>query len=78
MLLMVQIAGGTVLGLLIALVIVDYFEEILLTVLIFLGLGIPMIWVIAHLEGNAGILKISSALLSPFSQANNQTESLAF
>lgn len=63
MLLMVQIAGGTVLGLLIALVIVDYFEEILLTVLIFLGLGIPMIWVIAHLEGNAGILrKIVSAI----------------
>jgi hypothetical protein len=65
MLLMVQIAGGTALGLLIALVIVDYFEEILLTVLIFLGLGIPMIWVIAHFEGNTGILRKIVGALKP-------------
>ncbi|MBK9040626.1 MAG: hypothetical protein IPL83_15940 [Bdellovibrionales bacterium] len=65
MLLMVQIAGGTALGLLIALVIVDYFEEILLTVLIFLGLGIPMIWVITHFEGNTGILRKIVGALKP-------------
>ncbi|MCB0367324.1 MAG: hypothetical protein H6624_18100 [Bdellovibrionaceae bacterium] len=57
MLLFFQIAGGTALGLLIALIIVEYFEEIVLTSILFLGLGIPMIWVLTYLEGSGSFLQ---------------------
>jgi hypothetical protein len=65
MLLFMQIAGGTALGLLIALLVVEYFEEIVLTSVLFLGLGIPMIWVLTYLEGSGSILKKLVTIFRP-------------
>lgn len=68
MLLMMQIAGGTALGLLLALVVVDYFEEIVLTLIISLGLGLPMLWIFSTLEGNTNFLKKLGGILRPLFQ----------
>ena len=65
MLLLIQIAGGTALGLLVALLIVEYFEELALTALLMLGLGIPMVWILGYLEGSGGILQKIVAVFRP-------------
>ena len=60
-----QIAAGVSLGLLIALIVVDYFEEIILTLLISLGLGLLLIWIISILEGNTHLLQKFVSVLKP-------------
>ncbi|MCB0361957.1 MAG: hypothetical protein KDD35_04530 [Bdellovibrionales bacterium] len=65
MILVMQIAGGMALGLIAAFFIIDYFEEILLTTTLFLGLGLAMMWVLSHLEGDIHILKKMALVLRP-------------
>ena len=65
MLLLIQIAGGTALGLLFALLIVEYFEELVLTSLLVLGLGIPMVWVLTYLEGSGSFLQKLVSVFRP-------------